>query len=237
LRRVDHRANAREYRTAEECRLVERQFRVDLDHRAPGYRGIFGEHRAAEVVIDGLPIASEAPSAGEQCSGAVGGGAGLAQRRAALGTRAAVPATWYEHQHDMIAAFEIGDTIAELFYYPSRFMSQRHRHRPRPVAVDDRQIGVTQAGRPDSDQYFARTGCCQFQFFNGQRLRCDVRRLGADGVQDGGSDLHSCAPMSKICRFPGRRIRSLSTDARRKLQAYAGDCISFRRCVSFMFSE
>ena len=47
-------------------------------------------------------------------------------------------------------------SAAELFHDPSRFMSQRHWHRPWPVAIDYRQIGVAQAGGGDLDEDFTR---------------------------------------------------------------------------------
>jgi hypothetical protein len=57
---------------------------------------------------------------------------------------------------------EIGDTITELLDDPRCFMPQRHRHRTRPVAVDDRQIGMTKTCGTDSDQHFTMTGRGEF---------------------------------------------------------------------------
>src|SRR5262245_50188427 len=71
--------------------------------------------------------------------------AALTQRRTTLGTRLAMPARRNEHKHHVIARLEVtsaGLTLsgADLFDDASGLVTQRHRHRPRPVAVDHRQI-------------------------------------------------------------------------------------------------
>jgi hypothetical protein len=57
-------------------------------------------------------------------------------------------------------------TVAELFDDTGRFVTQRHRHRTRAIAVDDGQIRMTQPSRLDAHKDFAVTGRGQIELVN-----------------------------------------------------------------------
>ena len=73
----------------------------------------------------------------------------LAQRRPAFRARHAMAAGRHEHAYHVVAAGEVVHARPELLHHARRLVPERHRHRPWPVAVDHRQIGVTQPGRLD----------------------------------------------------------------------------------------
>jgi hypothetical protein len=58
---VHHRADARQDGATEQRGMIERHGRVDLDDRTARHRGMVGEHRAAEMVVQRLPVARQAP--------------------------------------------------------------------------------------------------------------------------------------------------------------------------------
>ena len=68
-------------------------------------------------------------------------------------------------------------------------MPQCHRKRARPVAVDDRQIGMAQARGRNLDQYLVLARCIKFDFADAQRTRSSVEVRGAHCVKYGGSDI------------------------------------------------
>ena len=71
-RGVDHRTDAGEHGAAEQGRLVERQLGIDLDQRAARDRGVLGEARDAEMVVDRRAVGPVQPArAREQRAGAV----------------------------------------------------------------------------------------------------------------------------------------------------------------------
>ena len=96
--------------------------------------------------------------AGQQRAGTVGGGAGFAQRRPALGAGQAVAAARHEHHHDVVADAEIVDAVAEPFDHAGGLVAEHHRRRSRTVAVDHREIGMAQPGGADLHQHLAAPG-------------------------------------------------------------------------------
>ena len=110
--------------------------------------------------------AVQAACARQQRARTVRGRARLAQGRAAFGTRAAMAAGRDEHaaRHDRRGLRSVRHPRADLFDDAGRFMAQRHRHRPRPVAVDHRQVGVAQARGFDPHQHLARPRRVEFEF-------------------------------------------------------------------------
>ena len=181
LRGVDHRADAGQHRAAEQRRLVEGQRRVDLDQRAARHDRVFGERRAAEVMVDRRAVGLRQPArAGQQRAGAVGGGAGLAQRGPAFAAGHAMAAARHEDQRDVVADREVGDAFAQLHHLAGRLVAERHRHRPRAVAVDHRQVGMAQARGADAHQHLAAAGRREFDLLDRQRLGLGVGMRQAD---------------------------------------------------------
>ena len=83
----------------------------------------------------------------------------------------------------MIADRKVGHALAEHLDDARRFVAERHRHGPRPRAVDHRQIGMAEARRRDSHQNLAAAGRREVEFDDFERPRLGVGRRKADGLR------------------------------------------------------
>ena len=146
------------------------------------------------MMVHVAAIAMQTPLAGEQGAGPICDRAWLAQRRPAFGARQAMPAARDEHHDDMIADLEIVHAGPEFLHDAGRFVTQHHRRRPRPVSIDDGQIGVAQASRSDLHHHFAVSGIIKLELLDAERLRFVVWRLGAQFVEHCGFDFHGHGP-------------------------------------------
>jgi hypothetical protein len=92
-----------------------------------------------------------------------------------------------EDEDNVIADRDIRDVRPDRFDDASRLVSQGYRNRAGPVAVDDREIRVADAGGFDRDEQFAGTGWAQFERLYLERRGAGVRRRRPYGVQYHGS--------------------------------------------------
>ena len=99
-------------------------------------------------------------------------------------------ATGHEHHDDMIARLKVGDVLTDLLDDTGGLVAERHRHRARAVAVDDREIGMAQARGGDAHQHFTSSRRIEFDLGDAKRLADGIRRRGAHTIEDGGPDLH-----------------------------------------------
>ena len=72
------------------------------------------------------------------------------------GAVGAVPAGGDVGADDPVAARDVGDPGADLLDDAGGLVTEHHRQRPGPVAVDDRQVGVAQPGGDDPHEHLAR---------------------------------------------------------------------------------
>ena len=151
------------------------------------------------MVIDRLGAEREPPLAAEQRPGAVGLRPRLAERGASGGAGAATSATRHEDEHDVVADGKIGHALAECFDDARRLVPERHRHRARPRAVDDRKIGMAEPGRLDANENLAAAGRREIEFHDLERPRACVGRRKADRVEDGGFDAHGLSRKADGC--------------------------------------
>ena len=182
LRRIDDRTDARQHRAAEQRRLHERQVGRDLHQRAPRHHRVIGECRAAEMVVHHRPVAMQPARARQQGARAVRRRPRLAQRRTPFRAGHAMAAARHEDHHHMIARGEVGHVLAQFLDDAGRLVPERHRHRPRPVAVDDGEVGVAQSGRHDPHQHLAPAGRIELDFLDRERLGSSIGRLCAHTV-------------------------------------------------------
>ena len=140
LRRVDHRADTRKHGAPEQRGFVQRNAAIYLDHRAARHGCVLGKHRTSQMMVQGFPAAREATRTGEQRTGTVCRGAGLAQGRAAFGTGRAVAAARHEHHDNMIADLKVGHARPQFLDNTGGFVAEGHWHRTWPVAVDHGQV-------------------------------------------------------------------------------------------------
>ena len=190
-RRVDDRADTRQHGAAEHRGDVRRQIRIDFHQRAARDHRVLGEAGNADLVVEqGTIRTMQAAPAAEQRAGAVGGGARLAQGGAALHARRAVAAARHEDQRNRVTALQVGDAGPAFFDDARRLVAEHHRHDARPVAVDDRKVGVAEAGGGDLHQHLARAGRIQLDGLDGNGARLRVGAWAAHGVEDCGANFH-----------------------------------------------
>ena len=190
-RGVDHGAHAGDHRAAEERGFRERQVGGHAHQRIGGEHRVIGESRDAEVVVDLALGVVQAARAREQRAGAVRGESRLAERRTARVAGAAVSAARHERGDDVVARCEAGHAGADFLHDARGFVPERHRQRPRPVAVDHRQVGVAESRRADPHQHLAGPGRVEFQLLDDERARLRIRRRPADFTQHRGFDSHA----------------------------------------------
>ena len=171
-RGIEHRADAGQHRAAEQRGDFGRDVAGDLDRRARVDDRVAGERRDAEVMVHRRAALAQPETAAQQFALAVRRrtvGAQIALTRRAGG---AVAAGGQERQHHAVAGREIAFGVAGFEHRRCRLMPQRHRHRPDAVAVDHRQVRMTQAGGVDADEQLAGAGRGEVEL--GQRQRAAV---------------------------------------------------------------
>jgi hypothetical protein len=99
----------------------------------------------------------------------------------------------------VVAPREIRDVRAGRLDHARGFVPERHRQRPRPIAVDHRKVGMAKSRRLDAHQHLARPGTFELQLLDRQWLAGGVGARLAHLVQDGGPDLHRCLPDAVAC--------------------------------------
>jgi hypothetical protein len=77
----------------------------------------------------------------------------------------------------VIAGSEVLDARAGFHDLARAFVADRHRQRPRAVAVDHREIRMAQTGGPHANEHFARSGGIQVDLgdLQGETLRVRPR--------------------------------------------------------------
>jgi len=95
-----------------------------------------------------------------------------------------VAAARHERGDDVIAGREMRDARADRLDDAGRLVTEHHRHWPRPVTVDDRQVGMAESSRADPHQHFARARRIEVDFLDTERPRLRERRRAADFPQD-----------------------------------------------------
>ena len=132
----------------------------------------------------------EATLAAEQRPGGVRRRARLAERRAPRPAGLAFAAGGDEGEDDVIAGRERVHARAGRDDLAGSLVAERHRHHPRPRAVDDREVGVAEAGGADPDEELARPRRVELELGDLERPRLGVGPLGAHLAEDGAPDLH-----------------------------------------------
>jgi hypothetical protein len=79
----------------------------------------------------------------------------------------AVAAVRYENADDFVAGYEIAYAGAGFDYFTSGFVAQDHGHDARTAAIDDAEVGMTEASGANADEHFAGTGRIEFALLDG----------------------------------------------------------------------
>ena len=143
--------------------------------------------------------------AAEQRARGVRRRARLAERGAAGQARLALAAGGDEREDDVVARRERGHALAESDDLAGGLVAERHRHHPRPAAVDDREVGVAEARRPHLDQQLARARRVELELDDLQRPRLGVGGRRAHLAQDRAADLHDRRSRAGLQALEARR--------------------------------
>ena len=197
---VDDRADPGQHRAAEQGGELQRQVGVDLDAGFARHNRMGGKSRDAEQVVDRLGAETKAGARRKAAFRRRSPCRRLAQRRASRGAGAAAAAARDEHQHDVIAGFEVGHAFADRLDDPRRLVAERHRRRARPRAVDHREVRMAEARRRHLHQDFAAAGGAEVELEDFERLRLGVRRGEPGLAKNGGLNAHGSIGLG-----PGRR--------------------------------
>ena len=142
------------------------------------------------MVIERLASPMEPSAAVEQPTLAVRRRSRAAQRGAAGDACLAPTAGRNEREDDVIARRHAFDVGPDLLDDARGLVPEHHRQRPRPRAVDDREIGMADTRRLDPHQQLARLRLVELDLLDAERTRRGVWPIGADPLEDGGADLH-----------------------------------------------
>src|SRR6185369_15387469 len=99
-----------------------------------------------------------------------------------------------ETHHHMIAGRQVMDIGPDRFHGAGRLMSNRHRHRTRPVAVDDGEIGMAEPGRANSNKDLVPPRRRELEFFDRERPAHRKWRRDRRSAQNRGTYFHELLP-------------------------------------------
>src|SRR5579859_2064096 len=133
----------------------------------------------------------DAPAAGQEFALAVRCRSRFTESRAAFGAGYTVAAARHEYHHDVVADLEVIDVTAQPLHDAGGLVAQRHRHRSRSVAVDDREVRVTETGGDDLHQNLAGAGGIQVHSLNGQGSAFRERNRRTHAAENGGARLQT----------------------------------------------
>ena len=92
------------------------------------------------MVGDRMPVPVKPHRSAEQCAGIVGRASDLAGEATTGGASRTRAAAGKKGHHHSVAWHEVGDVTAQLLDDSGGLMAEKHRGRPHPTAVDDRQV-------------------------------------------------------------------------------------------------
>ena len=171
---VDHGAAAGQHGAAQDGRDVRRHVVVDGHQGAPVDDGVVGEGRDAQVVVHRVSVPVQPAAAGEQLAAGVGGAAEGAREPAVGGAVRAGAAPGQERHHHPLAGGQVVDAVPDPDNPARGLVSEQHRHRARPDAVDHGEVGVAESGRLDTDENLSLAGLLQVELDDlegsGQRI-------------------------------------------------------------------
>jgi hypothetical protein len=188
LGRIEHRADAGGDAAAEQADLFQRRFLGDFGQRDFRQHGVFGESRAAHVVVDRLALIGKARRAVRHQALALGGAHRLAKIGLARQAEFAFAAFGGVQRNDVVAHRQRGHTFANRFDNAAAFVAEDGRENAFRIVAGQREgIGVANTGGDDAHQHF--TGFRRFDIdFN------DLQRLvGGKGNGGAGFDRHGIA--------------------------------------------
>ena len=96
----------------------------------------------------------------------------------------------------MVALLHVVHAGTDLDDFARALMTQHDRHRPRPVAVDQRQVGMAETAATHLDQHLALAGRIEIDVDDVDRLALGERPRCTADRENGGFHLHQAIPPS-----------------------------------------
>jgi hypothetical protein len=156
-RRVDYGSDSGHHRAAEQRRISQRHVAIDHHDGASIDDRVLGHARHAAVMTDPLTVrAGDAAPARHQLTGGFRSACALADLRPAFQTTPAAAARRRELEHHVVPYSHVVDRRAHLDDFSGPFVTQSQRNRAGTIAVDHRQVRVTQPGAGDANQQLHR---------------------------------------------------------------------------------
>ena len=112
----------------------------------------------------------------------------------------------------MVAHLHVMHARADLDDLARAFVAQHDRHRPRPVAVDQRQVGVAEPAAADLDQHLALARRIEIDLEDMDGLALGEGPRRAADRENAGFHLHQAIPPSTRTSEPVVKLDAL--DAR-----------------------
>ena len=168
---VEHGADAGGDAAAEQADLLQRRFLGD--HRQGDFRqhGVFGEGRAAHVVVDRLAVVAEARGAVGHQALALGGAHRAAQVGLAGFAEFALAAFGGVQRDHVVADLDRGHALAHRLDDAAAFVAEDRREHALGVGAGQGVgIGMAHAGGDDAHQHFTGLGRRHVHFDDLQRL-------------------------------------------------------------------
>ncbi len=121
----------------------------------------------------------------------------LADIGPALEAAPAAPATHIESEADMVALLDVMHARADLDDLAGSLVTQHDRHRARPIAIDQRKVGMAEAGAAHLDQHLAFARWIEVELDDMDRLALGEGPRRAAHGEDSGFHLHAMPPSTR----------------------------------------
>jgi len=184
---VDGRTPAGRHRTADQAGAIEREIRIDLDHRIDGTDGVLAESRdECELGDIFAPLVMEAkrPIAMRALPDQNTAIAECCQPTQAPATLAA---GGNGTEHDMVTRLDLADAGTDLFHDASTFVPDDHGKANRSLSLGEVPIGKAQSGGHELVQHFSLFRLVDVDLLAGERA--------GRAVQDRGAGLYRTPPL------------------------------------------
>ena len=177
LRRMEHRADTGHHAATHQRAAIERHVVAHLHHGMLVHQHVFGEGREVERLVQHLALPGEPPrGTGQQLHLGV-----LAEIRMAGHALRALAAEHRQAGDHVIAWLDVGDVLADRLDHAGRLVAQHAWRGERIQALDEMQVGVTQAGVGGAHQHLAALQRRVLHVLDGERLVRLVEDSGLHG--------------------------------------------------------
>ena len=164
--RRQHGAHAGHDGAAQHRQGIERQIPVNDDCRLFRHDGEVCEAGSAEEVIEITTARVQSHCAGRQAISVCGLVQPIAQHRPAVGARGTDAARRSPAEHNVIARLDPRHTGGDLADDARALVTKYERRAHRPIVTGRMQIAMTDAGRFQFDEHFARSGRIELRFLD-----------------------------------------------------------------------